>query len=110
MPLSARLLGAIALCACGPRLASRPAPEPGFDPARARAEVEWLADPARTGRGTGTPGGPAAAAWIADRLAEAGLRPAFDPQYQQTFEAPWRATLGGGNALAVGGAAAPAVG
>jgi hypothetical protein len=101
-PVSAALL---ALAACGPRPATRPAPEPGFDPARARAEVAWLADPARTGRGTGTPGGPAAAAWIADRFAEAGVRPAFDAGYLQTFEAPWRATLGPGNALEVGGVA-----
>lgn len=111
MPLPVRLLAAITLLsACGPRLVTRPGAEPGFDPDRARAEVEWLADPARTGRGTGTPGGPAAAAWIAGRLAEAGLRPAFDPGFLQTFEAPFRATLGGGNALAVGGAAAPGEG
>jgi hypothetical protein len=115
MPSSARLLTAITLAitlsACGPRLAARPAAAPGERPARARAEVAWLADPARTGRGTGTPGGPAAAAWIADRLAEAGIRPAFplpslDASYLQTFEAPWRATLGSGNALSVGGVAA----
>jgi hypothetical protein len=104
MPLSVRPLVVIALlAACGPRLATRPAPEPGFEPDRAKAEVEWLADPARTGRGTGTPGGPAAAGWIAERLAEAGVPPAFDAGYLQTFEAPFRATLGSGNALVVVG-------
>jgi hypothetical protein len=102
-PAAALLLAAVA---CGPRLATRPAPEPGFDPARDRAEVEWLADPAREGRGTGTAGGADAAAWIADRLADAGLRPAFDAGYLQTFEAPYRAVLGGGNGLAVGGVVA----
>jgi hypothetical protein len=110
MPLSARLLAAsavaITLSACAPRRPAPPAPEAAFDPARARAEVAWLADPARTGRGTGTPGGPAAAAWIADRLAEAGARPSLDAGYLQTFDAPWRATLGSGNALRVGAAEA----
>jgi hypothetical protein len=107
MRSASRLLAIALLAGCGPRLTTRPAPEPGFDPGRARAEVEWLADPARTGRGTGTPGGLAAVAWIADRLADAGLRPAFDAGYLQTFEAPFRATLGGANALAVDGVAAP---
>ncbi len=98
------------LAACAPRLATRrPGPEPGFDPARARAEVDWLADPARTGRGVGTPGGPQSVAWIADRLAEAGLRPAFDGGFLQRFEAPFRATLGDRNALTVGDGA-PALG
>lgn len=94
------------LAACGSRLATHPAPEHGFDPGRARAEVAWLADPARTGRGIGTPGGPAAAAWIADRFAEAGLQPAFDGSYLQSFDAPYRATLGERNALSVGEAPA----
>ncbi|HEX9401082.1 MAG TPA: M20/M25/M40 family metallo-hydrolase [Anaeromyxobacter sp.] len=107
MPSTPRLLPALlVLAACGPRLATRPSSESGFDPARARAEVEWLADPARTGRGIGTPGGPAAAAWVADRFAEAGLRPAFDASYLQSFDAPYRATLGEKNGLTLGGAAA----
>ncbi len=42
----------VVLSGCGPRLASRAAPEPPLDPARAGAEVAWLADPSRTGRGT----------------------------------------------------------
>jgi hypothetical protein len=109
MPSPARLRPAalvLLACACGPRLATRPAPEGGFDPARARAEVAWLADPARAGRGTGTSGGAEAAAWIAERLAEAGLRPAFGGSFLQPFDAPHRARLGDGNALSVGGAAA----
>jgi aminopeptidase YwaD len=89
--------------ACGARLARAPAPEALMDPARARAEVAWLADPARTGRGVGTEGGGAAAGWIADRLREAGLAPALDSGYLQRFEAPFRATLGKGNTLALGG-------
>ncbi len=97
-------LGLVLAAACGPRLAARPGPEGGFDAVRARAEVEWLADPARTGRGIGTAGGAEAVAWIADRLAEAGLQPAFDGGFLQKFEAPHRATLGERNALAVGDA------
>src|SRR6266542_4940465 len=109
-PVRSRLAFVLLLAsACGPRLATRPLPRvegEGFDPARARAEVEWLADPARTGRGIGTPGGPAAAAWVAVRFAGAGLRPAFDASYLQSFDAPYRATLGEKNGLTVGGAAA----
>jgi hypothetical protein len=100
------LLALLLAGGCGPHLATRPGPEPAFDPARARAEVEWLADPARTGRGTGTPGGEQVPTWIADRFAQAGLRPAFGDGYLQRFEAPFRATLGEENALAVGGAEA----
>ena len=104
--LGAPLVALGLLAACGPRLATRPGPERGYDAARAAAEVAWLADPARTGRGVGTPGGPEAAAWIAARLAEAGLRPALDGGYLQPFEAPFRASLGDRNSLAIGGASA----
>jgi hypothetical protein len=109
-PAASRLaLGLLLACACGQRLQTRPGQEAGFDPARARAEVEWLADSARTGRGVGTAGGAEATTWIAARLAEAGLRPAFDGGFLQTFDAPYRATLGERNALAVGGSE-PALG
>lgn len=92
---------ALALASCGRRAATRAEPEPAFDAERARAEVGWLADPARTGRGVGTPGAAQAADWIAARFREAGLAPAYDAGYLQRFEAPFRATLGEGNALAV---------
>jgi len=91
-------------CATAPAPPARPPepPEPALDAARARAEVGWLADPARTGRGTGTDGNAAAASWIADRFREVGLEPAFPDGYEQGFEAPFRATLRSGNSLAVG--------
>jgi len=112
-PARSRLVLALLLASnCGPRLATRPLPRvegDGFDPARARAEVEWLADPARTGRGIGTTGGAEAAAWIADRFREAGLEPAFADGFLQKFDAPFRATLGERNALSVGDAS-PALG
>ncbi len=106
MPSTTRLaaLATSLAAACTPRASGHPAAAPGVDPARALAEVAWLADPAREGRGIGTAGGAAAAAWIADRFREEGLAPAFDAGYLQRFEAPFRATLGETNALAVGGA------
>lgn len=82
-----------------------PASRTRLDPARIRADVAWLADPARDGRGIGTEGGAQAARWIADRLREAGLAPAWEGGYAQRLEAPFRATLGDRNALALGGAA-----
>src|SRR6266542_4284305 len=112
-PVRSRLAFVLWLAsACGPRLATRPLPRvegEGFDPARARAEVEWLADPARTGRGIGTAGGAEAAAWIADRFREAWLAPAFADGFLQKFDAPFRATLGERNALTIG-EASPALG
>jgi len=107
MPRPGRLasLALLLLAACAAREEGRVAPEPAIDVARARAEVSWLADPARTGRGVGTDGGQETAAWIGARFAEAGLAPAFDGGYLQRFEAPFRATLKGGNALALGAGA-----
>ncbi len=99
----------LVLAACGPRLATLPAGEERFDPERARARVAWLADPAREGRGLGTAGADAAAAFIAGALRDAGLSPAFEFGYAQRFDAPFRATLGPGNALALSGAE-PALG
>jgi hypothetical protein len=46
--------------------------------ARVAAEVRWLADDAREGRATCSPGAAAAAEWLAARLAEAGWLPAGD--------------------------------
>jgi len=93
---------ALVLASCGRHAAGRAAAEPPIDASRARAEVAWLADPARTGRGVGTAGGAEATAWIAERFREAGLAPAFDAGYLQRFEAPFRATLGQRNVLAMG--------
>jgi hypothetical protein len=70
----------------------------------ARADVEWLADPARTGRGVGTPGSAQAAEWIAARMQALGLEPAGEQGFLQPFEAPVGARLEGENALAIAGA------
>ena len=47
-----------------------------FDASRARAHVDWLADPARAGRYTGSPGYNDAARYVADQFKEIGLQPA----------------------------------
>ncbi|HET7826401.1 MAG TPA: M20/M25/M40 family metallo-hydrolase [Anaeromyxobacter sp.] len=101
---SAALVALLSACS-GARLGGPAAVDPRIDPERARAEVAWLADPAREGRGIGTAGSAEAARFIADRFREAGLEPAFDDGWLQRFDAPFRATLKEGNALAVGGAA-----
>lgn len=49
-----------------------------FDGARARQHVAYLADPARGGRFTGSPGLEDAAAYVADRYREIGLEPGGD--------------------------------
>src|SRR6266568_1653682 len=51
-------------------------PEDSIRGAPMKADVTWLADPARTGRGVGTPGNAAAAELIAGRLRALGLAPA----------------------------------
>jgi hypothetical protein len=108
MPLRL-VLPLLLVSACGPHLVTRGTPESPYDAERARDEVAWLADPERGGRGVGTPGGQQASAWIADRFAQAGLRPALEGSFLQRFQAPYRATLGDRNALAMV-SAAPALG
>ena len=54
---------------------------------RLAADVAWLAAPAREGRGLGTSGLAAAASWIAEGFAEAGLAPGGDDgSFFQSFE------------------------
>lgn len=57
-----------------------------FDAARARTHVDWLADPARAGRYTGSPGYDEAAQYVADQFKAIGLEPAgVDGTYFQPF-------------------------
>ncbi|MDX2000436.1 MAG: M20/M25/M40 family metallo-hydrolase [Thermoanaerobaculia bacterium] len=51
------------------------------------AEVAWLADDARSGRGLGTPGLDAARDWLAERFRELGLEPAGEDGFFDRFEA-----------------------
>ena len=97
------LASALILSAC---TASRPIPtpvDPPFDGVRAKADVTWLADPARTGRGVGTPGIDAAADWIEGQMRTIGLAPAGAEGYRQVFEAPVGARLLEGNSLSLAG-------
>ena len=50
-----------------------------------REEVEWLADPARDGRMTGTAGAQASANWLADYFREAGLQ-SFSDKFAIPFQ------------------------
>ncbi|APR84204.1 aminopeptidase [Minicystis rosea] len=101
--------GLFALAACGPEPApvAPPAPPPlapaapkplviDDDPAaaaRIAADIAYLASPELAGRGTGEPGGQAAAQFVLKRFRELGLVPAgsYDehapPDYLQPFQA-----------------------
>ena len=60
-----------------------------FDGDRAKAHVDWLADPARGGRYTASPGYQDAASYVADRFKEIGLEPLGDNgTYFQHFTMP----------------------
>ena len=66
-------------------LAARP---PLFDAAILLAAAETLSAPENEGRGLGTPGLALATAWVEEQMAAAGLEPAGDEGYRQTF--PYR--------------------
>ena len=68
------------------------------------ASVRWLADDARRGRMTGSAGEEAAAEWIAERFARAGLEPAGDGgTYFQGYVATIGIEYGDDNRLVVEG-------
>lgn len=52
---------------------------------RTRADIDWLADDAREGRGVGTAGLAAAGDYIADAFKRAGVKPAAGSSYFQDF-------------------------
>lgn len=61
---------------------------PGAEPARIdnlRSKVEWLADPAREGRMTGSAGAEAAAKWIAAYFRQVGLQ-SFNENFLASFQ------------------------
>ena len=79
-----------ALGACAYWAGSYPVgPAPPFEPAAIAADVAWLADDAREGRGLGSAGLEEAAGYLARGFAAAGLEPgAADGGYLQRFEMP----------------------
>ncbi|MDG1499846.1 MAG: hypothetical protein P8R48_07745, partial [Planctomycetota bacterium] len=66
---------------------------------RLNADVYWLADDARYGRRSGTPGEDAARDYIATRLEDLGIEAAGEGGYGQAFEVPMPARDGGGSSL-----------
>jgi hypothetical protein len=72
--------------AAGPGDAAASTRARGADSAAIRADVAVLASDAYEGRGTGTPGGDSAAAYIARRFEALRLRP-LSPAYRQPFQA-----------------------
>ncbi|HXO22241.1 MAG TPA: PA domain-containing protein, partial [Thermoanaerobaculia bacterium] len=71
---------------------------------RFAADVRWLADDAREGRGVGTAGLAAAQQWLADAFRAAGLAPAGDGgTYFQTFDVPVAVAVEAATAVEIDG-------
>ncbi len=71
---------------------------------RFAADVRWLADDAREGRGVGTPGLAAAQHYLADRFEALGLEPAGDGgTYFHTFDVPVAVAVEPGTTVALDG-------
>src|SRR5437016_6144592 len=85
-----------------------PAPRADAAPDRILRDVAWLADPAREGRGLGTPGLEAAGAYVEMRFREMGLRPAGDAgTWRQTFDAPVSVRVEPATTVAIDGVPLP---
>jgi Tol biopolymer transport system component len=76
---------------------------------RIQADVAWLADPAREGRGAGTAGLEASGAYLEQRMKELGLEPLGDDgTYRSKFQLTTAVKRGATTALTVAGTAVPA--
>ena len=105
--MKAFLLAIILLTSCGaalpvqtpkPAAAGKTTPAPAsktLNAAQLLEDVRVLAGDAMEGRGAGTKGGAMARAYVARRLAEAGLKP-LGASFEQPFELPARAAGAGG--------------
>jgi Tol biopolymer transport system component len=72
---------------------------------RVMRDIAWLADPAREGRGVGTPGLEASGAYIEAQFKALGLEPAASPNsYRQTLDVVSSVQVGPGTSLAIAGA------
>ena len=86
--------------------AVQPVVELGAD--RVLADIRWLADPAREGRGVGTAGLDAAGAYVEERFRALGLAPAGDAGgYRQSFAVRTGITVEPATALRLNGAEIP---
>jgi Tol biopolymer transport system component len=82
----------------GPSQAEKRAPD------RIRADVGWLADPKREGRGIGTAGLDMAGAYLERRMGELHLAPVGDRGgYRQVFEVPVAVRLESSSSFSIGG-------
>ncbi len=71
---------------------------------RILADIRWLADPERAGRGIGTPGLEAAGTYIEARLQRLGLAPAgTGGSYRQMFDVPTEVKVGKETAVTIAG-------
>ena len=86
-------------------LAGCSSPSTAVPAERYREDVVWLADDARAGRDTGSPGLEQAAAWVAEQFEEAGLQPLGDDGgWLERFTVRGQRRLATeGNVLIVGG-------
>lgn len=75
---------------------------------RYRADVAWLADDAREGRGVGTRGLGEATAWLETRFAELGLEAAGSDGYRQAFQVVVQVEAGSSTSLEIDGVAVAA--
>ncbi len=94
----------------GPKAAAEEEGAPDRAPDRLMADVAWLADDARQGRGLGTEGLLEARDWIARRFEALGLEPAGEaengrPTWFQRFEMPVSVEVLPETALAIDGQA-----
>ncbi|HYV48460.1 MAG TPA: M20/M25/M40 family metallo-hydrolase [Myxococcaceae bacterium] len=86
-----------------------PAPAAQQPADRVLADVAYLADPAREGRGIGTPGLAAAGAYLEQRFQALGLKPAGDGgTYRQAFKVTTKVELLPESKVVAGKAALPA--
>lgn len=76
-------------------------------PDRYMADVTWLADDARGGRGLDTPGLAESADWLVERFKQIGLEPAANGSFRQTFEVVVAVERGPEAALSLDGELVP---
>ena len=73
-------------------------------PDRIEADVTWLADPARQGRGIGTPGLDAAGAYVEQRMRDLGLAPGGEgASYRKAFSVPVSVRVDSSSSISIGG-------
>jgi len=70
------------------RWGEAPSPQSNDAADRFLADVAWLADDAREGRGIGTRGLDEATEWLAEQFRQIGLEPVGSGGYRQPFEVP----------------------